>query len=140
MGFSNGIVHCGGSDTDITEQHFTGKMRDAETGDDDFGARYYSSMMGRFLSPDWSAKIEPVPYVKLDDPQSLNLYSYVEDNPIGSTDPTGHYICNGNQCKMVKKALKAVNKASKSNNLTAEERTALKTIAAFTERLEKTMV
>jgi hypothetical protein len=29
--------------------------------------------MGRFMSPDWAAKIMPVPYAKLDDPQSLNL-------------------------------------------------------------------
>ena len=30
------------------------------------------------MSPDWSAKEEPVPYAKLDDPQSLNLYAYVQ--------------------------------------------------------------
>jgi hypothetical protein len=29
--------------------------------------------MGRFMSPDWSAKAEPVPYAKLDNRQSLNL-------------------------------------------------------------------
>ena len=52
----------------------TGKERDGETGNDYFGARYYASSMGRFLSPDWSAKAEPVPYAKLDNPQSLNLY------------------------------------------------------------------
>jgi hypothetical protein len=39
-----------------------------------FGARYYGSSMGRWLSPDWSANEDPVPYAKLDDPQSLNLY------------------------------------------------------------------
>ncbi|MHB8889968.1 MAG: RHS repeat-associated core domain-containing protein [Acidobacteriaceae bacterium] len=32
---------------------FTGKERDAESGLDYFGARYYSSAMGRFMSPDW---------------------------------------------------------------------------------------
>jgi hypothetical protein len=47
--------------------------------------------MGRFLSPDWSAKIEPVPYSKLDDPQSLNLYSYVRNNPLSRVDPDGHW-------------------------------------------------
>jgi len=73
-----------------TEQHFTGKERDAESGNDYFGARYYSSTMGRFLSPDWSAKVEPVPYAKLDDPQSLNLYSYVRNNPLGRVDVSGH--------------------------------------------------
>ena len=33
---------------------FTGKERDTESGNDYFGARYYSSSMGRFMSPDWS--------------------------------------------------------------------------------------
>jgi RHS repeat-associated protein len=60
---------------------FTGKERDAESGNDYFGARYYASTMGRFLSPDWSAKEEPVPYAKLDDPQTLNLYGYMRNNP-----------------------------------------------------------
>lgn len=30
---------------------FTGKERDTESGLDNFGARYYSSTMGRFMSP-----------------------------------------------------------------------------------------
>jgi hypothetical protein len=46
--------------------------------------------MGRFLGPDWSAKDEPVPYSKLDDPQTLNLYAYVLNNPVKSFDTTGH--------------------------------------------------
>jgi len=49
--------------------------------------------MGRFLSPDWSAKVEPVPYAKLDNPQSLNLYSYVENNPLTRADVDGHATC-----------------------------------------------
>jgi len=60
----------------------TGKERDSESGNDYFGARYYGSSMGRFMSPDWSAKQEPVPYSKLTDPQTLNLYSYVGNNPL----------------------------------------------------------
>src|ERR1700733_10053796 len=68
----------------------TGKERDAESGNDYFDARYYSSAMGRFMSPDWSAQEEPVPYAKLDDPQTLNLYSYVENNPLWKPDPDGH--------------------------------------------------
>ncbi len=75
---------------DATEHHFTGKERDTESGLDYFGARYYASSMGRFMSPDWSAKEEPVPYAKLDDPQSLNLYGYVGNNPLSRTDADGH--------------------------------------------------
>jgi len=68
----------------------TGKERDTESGNDYFEARYYSSAMGRFMSPDWSAKEEPVPYATMDDPQSLNLYSYVRNNPLAKADPDGH--------------------------------------------------
>jgi RHS repeat-associated protein len=75
---------------DPTEQHFTGKERDTESGNDYFGARYYASTMGRFISPDWSAQVEPVPYAKLDNPQTLNLYSYVRNNPLAGVDADGH--------------------------------------------------
>jgi RHS repeat-associated protein len=67
-----------------------GKERDAESGNDYFGARYYASSMGRWLSPDWSEKIMPVPYAKLDDPQSLNLYNYMRNDPLSGVDPDGH--------------------------------------------------
>jgi RHS repeat-associated protein len=73
-----------------TEHLFTGKERDTESGNDYFGARYYASSMGRFMSPDWSAKEDPVPYAQLDDPQSLNLYSYVRNNPLSRADADGH--------------------------------------------------
>jgi RHS repeat-associated protein len=74
----------------------TGKERDAESGNDYMFARYYNSATGRFLSPDWSAKEEPVPYSKLDDPQTLNLYSYVRNNPVGLADNDGHEIIYAN--------------------------------------------
>lgn len=69
---------------------FTGKERDTESGNDYFDARYFSSTLGRFMSPDWSANADPVPYAKLENPQSLNLYSYVLNNPFSRTDPSGH--------------------------------------------------
>jgi RHS repeat-associated protein len=69
---------------------FTGKERDTETGLDDFEARYYSSQFGRFHSADWSAIPEAVPYADLGNPQTLNLYAYVKNNPLNLTDPTGH--------------------------------------------------
>ncbi|MGA2434737.1 MAG: RHS repeat-associated core domain-containing protein, partial [Bryobacteraceae bacterium] len=69
---------------------FGGHQRDNETGLDFMDARYFSSAQGRFTIPDWSAKEEPVPYAKLEDPQSLNLYSYVRNNPLSAFDPDGH--------------------------------------------------
>ena len=75
---------------DGTTQKFTGKERDAETGLDYFEARYLSSAQGRFTSPDWSAAPEPVPYANFEDPQTLNLYTYVRNNPLSTDDPTGH--------------------------------------------------
>ena len=69
---------------------FTGKERDAESGLDDFGARYYSSALGRFISADWSAIPAPVPYADFAEPQSLNLYSYVAGNPSSKADADGH--------------------------------------------------
>ena len=69
---------------------FTGKERDTESGLDYFGARYYSSLSGRFSSPDWAAKPEAVPYSTIGQPQSLNLYSYVQNNPLSRADNDGH--------------------------------------------------
>jgi RHS repeat-associated protein len=61
---------------------YTGKERDTESGNDYFEARYYSSAMGRFMSPDPLGG-------HLENPQTLNRYSYVENNPLSLTDPTG---------------------------------------------------
>lgn len=47
--------------TDQQPFHFTGKERDTESGNDYFGARYYGSSMGRFMSPDWSADPAAIP-------------------------------------------------------------------------------
>lgn len=69
---------------------FTGKERDSETGMDYFGARYYASSMGRFLSADWSGGPATVPYAHLENPQTLNLYAYVDNNPVNGIDPNGH--------------------------------------------------
>ena len=74
----------------LTVAPFTGKERDAETGLDFFGARYFSSAQGRFTSPDWSEHPEPVPYARFDDPQTLNLYAYVRNNPMLGPDIDGH--------------------------------------------------
>jgi RHS repeat-associated protein len=60
----------------------TDKERDAESGNDYFGARYYASTMGRFMSPD------PGPSHPAN-PQSWNRYIYGANNPLGSIDPDG---------------------------------------------------
>jgi len=47
---------------------------------------------GRWLSPDYSDDPEAVPNADLSNPQSLNLYAYVQNNPLGTTDSDGHHI------------------------------------------------
>jgi RHS repeat-associated protein len=69
---------------------FTGKERDTETGLDYFGARYYGANMGRWMSPDWAAAPTAVPYAMFGDPQTLNYYSYVRNNPLFKADLDGH--------------------------------------------------
>jgi RHS repeat-associated protein len=73
----------------------TGKERDTESGLDDFGARYYASNLGRFMSSDWDAKPVAVPYANFGDPQTLNLYSYVENSPVDRVDADGHAPSQG---------------------------------------------
>ncbi len=71
-------------DSDVRSR-CTGQERDRESGLDYFGARYYSSSMGRFSSPDpagpWAADVA--------DPQSWNFYAYARNNPLINVDPTG---------------------------------------------------
>ena len=67
---------------DVLPYKFTGKERDSESGLDEFGARYYTSSLGRFMIPDWAAKATAVPYAEFGDPQTLNLYAYVRNNPL----------------------------------------------------------
>lgn len=74
---------------------FTGKERDQESGLDYFGARYYASNMGRFMSPDYNDiddGPDPIPYANPRNPQSLNLYTYVGNNPVSNVDDDGHYL------------------------------------------------
>jgi RHS repeat-associated protein len=80
----------------ITSGHykFSGKERDTESDLDYFGARYYGSSMGRFTSPD------PVIITaeRLQNPQQLNLYAYVANNPLRFIDPNGEVLtATGNQ-------------------------------------------
>jgi RHS repeat-associated protein len=69
---------------DGTEQKFTGKERDAESGLDFFGARYMSSAQGRFSGPDPSNLS-----VDFWLPQTWNRYAYVGNNPLLYIDRNG---------------------------------------------------
>jgi RHS repeat-associated protein len=61
---------------------FTSYERDSESNNDYALARYYVNRFGRFLSADpLSGSVA--------DPQSLNRYAYVENNPINAADPSG---------------------------------------------------
>lgn len=70
---------------DSVRQRYTGKERDTETGLDYFGTRYFASVQGRFTSydPIW------ITGKRMVDPQQLNLYSYVRNNPLKFVDPDG---------------------------------------------------
>jgi RHS repeat-associated protein len=70
--------------TDKFKPRFTGKERDAESGLDHFGARYFAAAQGRCTSPD-----KPFADQKPADPQSWNLYAYVSNNPLKYVDPDG---------------------------------------------------
>jgi len=77
----------------VVAQHykFTAKERDAESGLDNFGARYNASSLGRFMTPDLMGG-------HYEDPQTLNRYAYVRNNPLRFTDPTGldfYLTCSG---------------------------------------------
>ena len=71
--------------TDTTGQPFAynGEARD-DSGLDYLRARYYDSQGGTFLTED-SYPGEDT------DPLSQNLYSYVQNNPVNYTDPSGHF-------------------------------------------------
>jgi RHS repeat-associated protein len=77
---------------------FTGKERDTESNLDSFGARYFASATGRFMTPDWAARPTTVPYAVFGDPQSLNLYTYVRNDPVTQADADGHCTWWGNTC------------------------------------------
>jgi len=62
---------------------YTAQENDPETGLNFYQARYYDPVLGRFISPD-----SMVPNAM--DPQSLNRYAYVRNNPVNYADPTGH--------------------------------------------------
>ena len=79
--------------SDNTRQRFTGYEKDQESGLDYAGARYYSNQHGRFTS------VDPIK-MKRDrviDPQRINLYAYVRNNPFKFVDKTGEDLILANR-------------------------------------------
>jgi RHS repeat-associated protein len=78
-----------GSATADDREKFGTYWRDSYTGWDHADQRYYSGAWGRFASPD--------PYQAsggVTSPASWNRYSFVEDDPVNSTDPKGLLACS----------------------------------------------
>jgi RHS repeat-associated protein len=73
-----------GADTNYFR--YCGEYFDIESGTYYLRARYYNPANGRFTQQDaWM-------YGDINDPLSLNLYTYCLNNPIRYYDPSGHYI------------------------------------------------
>jgi RHS repeat-associated protein len=81
--FGDGLT-CTGS-ADPSPNHFTGKERDNESGLDYFGKRFYDNLLGRWTSAD----SQRVALRHLTNPQKLNKYAYVLNNPLSMVDPDG---------------------------------------------------
>ncbi len=64
---------------------FTGKEREAKSGLDYFGARYFSGAGGRWGSPDQ----KQFTHQTIEYPQKWNGYAYVRNNPLARFDPDG---------------------------------------------------
>ncbi len=75
-----GAIRSGGTQSKYL---YTGQQNDSETGLDYYNARYYSPQIRHFTQPD---DVIADPY----NPQNLNRYAYVNNNPLTYNDPTGH--------------------------------------------------
>jgi len=82
---------------------YTGKEKDNSTGLYFYGARYYDSTLGRFISAD-TLITDPL------DPEALNRYSYARNNPILYMDPSGHGFFSfiGNIFKSIGNIIKGI--------------------------------
>jgi RHS repeat-associated protein len=97
-----GLLHMvdenGQGVSSASDHLFTDQERDGETGLDYFGARFYDSWIGRFLSqdPELISAHEGVTFGRIgDDPTNLNPYAYVLNRPTSLVDPTGAFPSEG---------------------------------------------
>jgi RHS repeat-associated protein len=109
---------------------FTGKERDAETGLDYFGARYYGAQIGRFTTADplytWRENVV--------DPQRWNRYAYGRNNGLRYTDPTGLFVFDASVTDRQKSAFRSALASAEraARNLSSNERaTVAESLAAY---------
>lgn len=82
----------------LTSRGFTGHEQMDEVGLIHMNGRVYDPKLGRFIQAD--------PHIQSpSDTQSLNRYSYVKNNPLSYTDPTGYFF------KKIHKALKGITRS-----------------------------
>jgi RHS repeat-associated protein len=67
---------------------FAGKEHDQPTGFDYFGARHYTSSLGRFITPDPITTMAQ----RFSDPDQWNRYAYARNNPLRFGDWQGLYV------------------------------------------------
>jgi RHS repeat-associated protein len=79
------------SPSGVGKHVYIGQYADDQTSLDYLNARYYNATQGQFLSEDPVFLGNPNQQ-NLSDPQSLNTYSYSENNPITKCDPSGKCI------------------------------------------------
>ena len=72
---------------------FATYTRDSATGNDYADQRYYTSVLGRFMTPDRYESRSGGPADPLN-PKTWNRYSYVVGDPINLNDPSGRYQCS----------------------------------------------
>lgn len=72
-----------GADDEVAHYYFTAQFRDDESGLYFYNARYYMPLIGRFISPDTIVQSPS-------NTQTLNRYTYANNNPVNNIDPSGH--------------------------------------------------
>lgn len=80
----------------VEQRKFTGHELDADTGLTYMNARYYNSSIGRFISEDavFLQAGGTGNLTGLKDPQSMNSYSYANNNPLTNVDLDGNFSFN----------------------------------------------
>lgn len=88
------------------QRQYIGQTYDTDSSLSYLNARYYNGSVGRFLSQDAvfvalgnGEEIQKLTQIEqnkvLEDPQSLNSYSYARNNPISLSDPEGKFVILG---------------------------------------------